>query len=415
MERKTHYRWLIVALLFLITVINYIDRSSIAYAIDLIEQEFHFGEDKAGLLLGAFGVGYLFTTLLGGIAVDNWGTKKTLFTAILFWSVASALTGIARGFVMVFFARTLLGLAEGPGFPGMTRAISDWLPEKERNRALSWALISVPISLAIGGPVATKLIALFSWRGAYFVLAVLALVWLPLWWWLFKDRPSQSKYVNQKELAYIEQKRHIESKLKLSSSPWKILLTNKTLLVNNWAFFVFGYYLFFFMSWLPSYLIKEYRLDLTQVGLFSTIPWTLAAILMWVVGTLSDKIFKKTHSLRLSRSYPILITQLLSALSIIPVFYTLNLYWALAFISLAVGFAMAANAAYYAVNIDIAPERAGTALGIMDAVFAISSFVAPSLTGLIISMTGHFEMAFVLLSLLALSSVILTFFYHNKE
>lgn len=412
---KTHFRFVILTLLFAITVVNYIDRASIAYAIDSITLEFSLSETQKGLILGAFGIGYFFTTFLGGIAADLSGAKRTMAIAILFWGLTSFMTGIASGFAMIFIARALLGLAEGPGFPCMTRAVTDWLPENERNRALSFALISVPIALAIGGPIASALIDFLSWRGAYFILAGLALIWLPLWLWLFKDKPQQSDRVDINELQYIQTQDVIESHIKHEKNHWRVLFFNRTLLANNWAFFVFGYYLFFFMTWLPSYLKQTYNMDLTQIGWYSTMPWLTAALMMWLTGQLCDKIFNKTHNLRFSRSYPILITQILSAVFVVPVILSPSIMISMIFISLAVGFAMSANAAYYAVNIDIAKERSGTSLGIMDAVFALSGFIAPVLTGYLISWTGHFEAAFLMLAILALSSGTLVFLLHNKK
>jgi ACS family hexuronate transporter-like MFS transporter len=412
--KRSNFRWLIVTLLFLITFINYIDRASISYAIDSIAIDFHLSEWEVGIVLGAFGVGYVFTTFLGGIAADKFGAKKTLMISILFWGGGSLLTGMAMGFVMVCAARIILGLAEGPNFPAMTRAISDWLSEKERNRALSFALISVPVALALGGPIMSYLILNLSWRGSYYFLAALALVWLPIWWWLFQDKPEKSPHVNQLELTYLHEEVIVKSKNIPKKVTWEFLFFNKTLLANNWSFFVFGYYLFFFMTWLPRYLYQVYHLNLTQIGIYSIAPWLLAALLMWSVGVLSDYIFEKTQSLRLSRSYPIIITQLLSALCIIPILLTEHVFYAMFFISLAVGFAMSANASFYAVNIDIAKERAGSALGVMDAVFAIAGFLAPTVTGVLISITGHFEAAFFLLLGLALSSVLVTLLFHNR-
>ena len=412
---RSNFRWVIVTLLFLINFINYVDRASIAYAIDTIALEFHLTEWQIGLVLGAFGVGYVVTTFLGGIAADKFGAKLTLTVSIFFWGIGSLCTGVAVGFVMVFLSRIILGLAEGPNFPAMTRAISDWLSEKERNRALSFALISVPVALALGGPIMSHLIVSFSWRGAYYFLTGLALIWIPIWWWLFQDKPEDSPYVNQMELTYLKEEVISKSNDTPEKITWGFLFFNKTLLVNNWSFFVFGYYLFFFMTWLPRYLNQVYHLNLTQIGFYSIAPWLFAAILMWGVGVLSDYIFKKTNSLRLSRSYPILITQFLSAICVIPILLTHDIFYAMLFISLAVGFAMSANASYYAVNIDIAKERAGSALGIMDALFAIAGFLAPTITGAIISLTGRFEAAFFLLIALALSSALLTLLFHNKR
>jgi ACS family hexuronate transporter-like MFS transporter len=411
---RTNFRWVIVTLLFLITFINYVDRASISYAIDNIAIEFHLSDWQIGLVLGAFGVGYVFTTLLGGIAADKFGAKKTLIVSIFFWGIGSFCTGIATGFIMVFLSRIILGLAEGPSFPAMTRAISDWLSEKERNRSLAFALISVPLALALGGPIMSHLILTLSWRGAYYFLTGLALIWIPIWWWLFEDKPEDSSHVNQAELAYLKEEDISKPKNTSQQLTWSFLFFNRTLLVNNWSFFVFGYYLFFFMTWLPRYLNQTYHLNLTQIGFYSIAPWLFAALMMWVVGVLSDYIFRKTKSLRLSRSYPILVTQFLSAVCIVPILLTNDIFYAMLFISLAVGFAMSANASYYAVNIDIAKERAGSALGIMDAVFAIAGFLAPTLTGALISLTGHFEATFFLLVALALSSTLTTFLFHNR-
>ena len=413
-ERKTNFRWIIVALLFSIILINYIDRAAIAYSINSMVKEFHWTNNKIGLVLGAFGIGYALTTFLGGVAADWFGAKVTLALAVFFWGIPSIIIGVSTGFFMVFGARIILGLAEGPNFPAMTRAISDWLPEQERSRALSFALISAPLALALGGPIVSQLILYFSWRGAYFFLAILAFIWIPLWLAFFKDNPADSPHVNKKELACIEQTTIIKSKITTGSSPWKILFFNKTLLVNNWAFFVFGYYLFFFMTWLPRYLHQKYQLNLTEIGFYSMAPWLLAAAMMWMVGSIADYIFQKTNSVRLSRSYPIFITQLLSALCIIPIMLSNSIFFTMLSISLAVGFAMSANASFYAVNIDIAKERAGSALGIMDSAFAIASFLAPTLTGVIISVTGNFDAVFLLLALLALSSTALTLIFHNR-
>jgi len=412
--KQTHFRWIIVGLLFTITLVNYIDRASISYAINNIAEEFHLNPKQVGLVLGIFGIGYFITTFLGGIFVDRYGSKKILSIAIFFWGMASFLTGFASSFFTLLLARVLLGLAEGPNFPALTQAVNHWLSNKERNRALSLTLISVPVSLAIGGPIVSELITVFSWRVMYLILGLFALLWIVIWWRLFADHPEQSTHVGPEERAYLKKNTPKPSLHGPKKINFKFLFSNKTLLANNWAFFVFGYYLFFFMTWLPSYLKQQYHLDLREIGLYSIAPWLLAAIFMFGLSAWSDYIFKKTSSLRLSRSYPILISQLLSAICIVPILLANNVLSAMIFISLAVGFAMSANSSYFAVTIDQGQDQAGTASGIMDTVFAFAGFIAPTLTGYLISLTGHFEAAFYLLALLALSSTIIMTIFHNK-
>ena len=421
--RISRFRWVVIGLLFFITIVNYIDRSAISYAVSDISRAFGLSPDSIGLILGAFGIGYLLTTFLGGIWADRYGAHKTLLVAALLWTIAIGATGLATGFAVLFGARVMLGIAEGPNFPVMNRVVADWLSPDERAIALSNALVAVPLSLAIGAPIVTFLILHIGWRGMFLVLAALGLLWLPVWWFWFRDFPEHSPHVNEAELAHIrdgaaphaDDPDAVHESRRQLKGLWTFLFTNPTLLANNWAFFIFGYYLFFFMTWLPSYLSRTYGMDLKQVGLFSILPWLLAAILLLGTGRLSDALLRKTGRLRIARSHPIWISQLLAALSIIPVILVHSGTVALIFVSLAVALGMAANSAFYAVNVDIATARSGTALGVMDAFFAIAGFAAPAVTGWLVHATGNFTAAFWLMAGLALSSVLVVLLFHHPD
>ncbi len=426
--RMTRFRWIVIALLFFITVVNYIDRSAISYAIGDIARDLNFSPHDqsflSGFILSTFSIGYMLTTFFGGILSDRHGARVTLFWAALVWSFAIGLTGLAVSFVMLACARVLLGVAEGPNFPAMNRAVADWLSSRERAIALSNSLVAVPLALAIGAPIVTQLILHLNWRGMFIVLMVLGLIWLPLWWFLFRDFPEHSRFVNKRELDHIRDGKPLNQQAEVKSmhhrrrhiqGMWKFLLSNPTLLANDWAFFVFGYYLFFFMTWLPTYLEEAYHLDLKQVGTFAILPWLVAAVLLWGFGYMSDALLRKTGSLRISRSHPIWISQLLAGLCILPVIVVHDLSVMLVFISLAVGLSMSANAAFYAINVDVARERAGTALGVMDTFFAVSGFVAPFVTGWLVGLTGNFVSAFSLMALLALSSVAVVILFHHPD
>lgn len=415
-------------MIFAITVVNYIDRSAISYAIGDIALDLRFSPHDRdllnGFILAAFSIGYMLTTLVGGVLADRYGARKTLFWAALLWSIAIGLTGLAVGFAMLACARVLLGVAEGPNFPAMNRGVADWLSSRERAIALSNSLVAVPVALAIGAPVATELILHLGWRGMFLVLMALGLVWLPLWWLLFRDLPEQSRFVNPEELAHIRDGQSgdraassatLHRRREQTRGMWKFLLSNPTLLANDWSFFVFGYFLFFFMTWLPTYLEKACHFDLKQVGLFAILPWMVAALLLWAFGYLSDALLRKTGRLRVARSHPIWVSQLLAGLCILPVILTHDRTVMLVFISLAVGLSMSANAAFYAVNVDVARDRAGTALGVMDTFFAISGFVAPLVTGWLVEVTHGFNAAFWLMALLALSSVVVVILFHQPD
>jgi MFS family permease len=418
----TRFRWFVVFLLFAITVVNYIDRAAISYAIPLIQRQLGFSPAESGAILGAFGLGYAITTLLGGFAVDRYGPRIILTVAAILWSLSIGMTALATGVAMLYAARVLLGVSEGPNFPALTGAVTHWLSPHERATALGNALLAVPLALAIGGPIVTQLLSWLDWRLTFAVLFVLSAAWVPLWYFLFRDSPADSRYVNQSELDHILTSHEAVSKRPravLKSWPGMdviaALLTNRTLLANYWAFFVFGYFLFFFMTWLPSYLERKYGLNLAAVGLFTVLPWLAAAFLLWLFGRWSDHLLATTGRLRIARSYLIAGSQFIAALAVVPVALTNDLTVAIAGITVAVAASMGANAAYYAVNVDIVPHRAATALGIMDFAFAIAGFLAPAITGWVLNLRGSFADGFLLMTALALSSVLVVLAFHHPD
>jgi len=423
--KATKFRWMIISLVFLITVINYIDRSAIAFAMPLLSKQFHLNSEDIGLTLGAFNIGYALLVFFGGLMVDKWGSRRIWAFAALLWSLSIFSTAFATGMTMLFIVRMTLGVAEGPNFPALNRVVGDWLPSKERAKALGNALVAVPLALMVGGPIVSKLATSVGWQGMFVVLGLLGIIWVPIWFVLYKDFPETAKQVNNAELQEIRETDKInrqisEKEIRRSSHAsmpgmWKFLFTNPTLLSNDWAFFVFGYNLFFFMGWLPTFLSNSYHLNLKQVGLFTVLPWALAAVLLFSVGHLSDRILRKTGSLRYARSYPIWISQLLGAISLTPILFYHSLTLSLVCISLAVGLNMSSNATFYAVNIDLIKQRSGTALGVMDFFFAIAGLIASTLTGFIIQLTGSFTGAFALVIILNLTAVVGVLIFHHPE
>src|SRR4051812_39909064 len=144
----SRYRWFIVFLLFAITAVNYIDRAALSYAIPAIQRDLGLSLATTGAILGAFGLGYAITTLGGGFAVDRYGARLVLTVAAILWSLAIGMTALAATVSVLYAARVLLGISEGPNFPALTGAVGAWLPPHERATALANALLAVPLSLA---------------------------------------------------------------------------------------------------------------------------------------------------------------------------------------------------------------------------------------------------------------------------
>jgi len=397
----SRYRWMIIGISFLAIIINYLDRSAISYAITPLEKTFGFTNADFGVIAAAFGVGYLIMTVVGGILVDQYGARKIWSASSIVWSVACALLALSTGFWWFFVFRVLLGVAEGPNFPALTRVAADWLPVSERVRAFAIGLAAVPFASVIGAPFISHLVATVGWRWMFCILGMLGIIWAVIWYKMFRDLPAQNSKVSPAELQHIQGELDSISRdahsLAAQKTTWRFMLFNRELLANNYAFFAFGYLLFFSITWLPGYLEQMYGVNVKQVGWFLVLPWLTATILLLLGGVLSDYLWKRTHNLRLSRSCIIWVCQLISAICLMPVVLHPSLTIALICISLGVGFGMMPNAVFYAINTDLARDRAATSLGIMDCAFALAGILAPLLTGFLSTLTGNFAAAFSLL------------------
>lgn len=419
----THYRWAVIGLGFLAIIVTYLDRMALSFAIGPLESLYHLSNANFGEIAAAFGVGYLVMTVGGGVLVDHFGARKIWSFSAVAWSFACALIGLATGYWWLFICRLLLGVAEGPGFPALNRVVADWLPTAERARALAFGLAAVPFASVIGAPLISYLVTVLGWRIAFFILGGLGIIWACIWYKSFRDQPPKSSYVSRDELLYIQDNLQQESTLFNSKVPiqhkqhttWKFMLFNPSLLVNNYAFFAFGYLLFFALTWLPGFLEQTYAIKLKQVGFFLVGPWLLATLLLLLGGLFSDWIWEKTQSIRAARSHIIWACQILSALCFIPVVLFHSLTIALIFITLGLGIGLMPNAAFYAINTDLARDRAATSLGIMDCAFAAAGILAPLITGILSNWSGNFDAAIYLMIGLTVSSALAIILFQRPD
>jgi MFS family permease len=355
-----------IAIIIGLVLINYIDRSAISYAVVPLTKEFSITPAQYGAISSAFSIGYMVFALISGPLVDRFGPRRILIVGMLVWSLSTALTPLAGGVVGLMIIRIILGIGEAPGFPAATRLASRWLPQKERGIALSLiGGVAVSGSLLIGGPIVTQLIAATTWRGMFWILALIGLVWVVVAAFFLKDTPAENKRTRADERAYIEagqlDEEHSGRQQKLD---WHSLLTNRNLWIVGAGYFAWGFMFWGFLYWLPSYLSVTYKLNITSVGAIAFAPPTLGS--------------------------------------------------ALTFISLGVGFGFITGGIWWVVAIDCAPNQPATAAGFADACFGLSGIAAPLIMGFIVQGTGTYTSGFVLMSVLAIVGALLLIFVTRK-
>lgn len=414
---KGNYRWFITGLVFFITLVNFIDRSAISFVIGPLKEEYHFTDTQFGLILSSFAVGYMLLTAVSGWLVDKRGVRIMWPIAAVAWSLCVGFLGFAAGFWSFMTLRFLLGITEGPHFPSVTRSISHWLPPRERARALSLGLAAIPLSAVIGAPITSYLVADFGWRNMFFAISIVGILWAVVWYFCFTDSPHDSPHVTDEEKKIIATPSSLASERRQNKPPinWRFLLTHPTLLANNFAYFSFGYMLFFSTLWLPGYFLSQHGLDLKSVGWYLTIPWLVGTIFLKLGGVISDYLYVKTEKSRIARSHLIWISQLLAAISFVLLGFTTSLTSSIVLLSLGLGFGLMPQPAFFSVNIDVAKERAGSAQGITSGYLSLAGVIAPTITGFLIDLTGSYQAAFLLLGVMTGLAVLSVILFHHPD
>lgn len=337
-NKMTNFRWVMCAMLFFATTVNYLDRQVLSLTWDeFIKPEFHWDESHYGTITSVFSIMYAVCMLFAGKFVDWMGTRKGYLWSIGVWSAGAclhALCGIvteqfvgmhsrmelvrATGDVVVviatvsmycfLFARCILALGEAGNFPAAIKTTAEYFPKKDR--AFATSIFNAGASVgALVAPLSIPLLAkALGWEMAFIVIGVLGFIWMGFWVFLY-DKPEKSRFVNKEELAYIEQDKEADARLTAEEkaagngsgisrgkgiSFWQCLRYRQT-----WAF-AFGKFMtdgvwWFFLFWTPSYLNTQFGIK-TSDPLGIALIFTLYAITMLSIygGKLPTLIIDRT-------------------------------------------------------------------------------------------------------------------------
>ena len=307
-------RWWIIFLIFIATVINYIDRT--AFALLWPEMGKDLGMDNAdyAIMLNVFMATYAAGKFLSGKLYDKIGTRLGFVISIIVWSLASAFHAFARGLISLSIVRGLLGLGEAGNWPGAVKSNGEWFPVKERAIAQGIFNSGASIGNVIAPFVIVFLYARFGWKTTYIILGAVGLLWVIPWLFLNKSTPEKHPWVTQEErdliLADRIDKNEVESKTKVKSLSVAQILSYK----QSWGVLMCRFFIepiwWFFAGWMPIYLNKTFELSIEQIAATMWISYLMAAAGSIVGGWFSGYLMK-TKSVDAARKITITIGGLL--------------------------------------------------------------------------------------------------------
>jgi ACS family glucarate transporter-like MFS transporter len=388
-------RFKVLGLLFLLTNITYLDRLCIAASGLAITSEFNFSPSQMGYIFSAFTLAYAIFEIPSGWLGDYFGTRKALTRIVLWWSIFTALTAAATGFASLILVRFLFGAGEAGAFPNIARSISRWFPASHQGRALSVAFVGNAVGAAISTPLVFELVKHQGWRLPFVEFGAVGVVWALVWYWWFRDRPEEHKAVNAEELRFIRSDEVDADQLGHTRHvPWGVLLRSANLAFICGMYFAYGYALYFYITWLPTYLLKARGFSEAYAGLFSALPWLASAAGFWLGGLLTDWLVRRTGSLKIARCGIGAVGLITSAIALVAVVRTEDRVVAASLIALAAFCQMMTGSAAWSVCLDVGRRNAGVVTGIMNMVGNIGGTIAPVVVGYAVDRRGSWNIPF---------------------
>jgi ACS family hexuronate transporter-like MFS transporter len=386
-----HYRWIICALLFFATTINYVDRGVLGVLAPDLQKTIGWTDTQYGDINAAFSLAYALGFLGMGHLIDRIGTRLGYAVALIVWSVAAAGHALARSAFGFGVARFLLGLGEAGNFPAAIKTTAEWFPKRER--ALATGIFNAGSNVgAVVAPLLVPVITLsLGWQAAFVITGALGLLWVAFWLPLY-DRPERVAAVSREELVWIRSDKPDPG----ANISWASLLPHR----QTWAVaagkFLTDPIWWFYLFWSAKFFADRFGADLKQIGPPLITIYLMADVGSIAGGWLSSRLLARGWTANAARKTALLVC----ALCVIPVSFAplVSQMWTAVFL---IGLAAAAHQGFsanmYTLASDMFPRRAvGSVIGIAGMSGAIGGILMQAASGRIKELTGSYLTMFII-------------------
>ncbi len=397
-----HYRWLICALIFFATTINYVDRAVLGVLAPTLRTEIGWTDQEYGYISAAFTLAYAIGFLFAGWFIDKVGTRLGYALYLTIWSLAAAAHALVRTTFGFGVARFALGIGESGNFPAAIKTVAEWFPKKER--ALATGIFNAGSNVgAIVAPLVVPWIALnWGWQEAFIFTGLAGLIWIAFWLPVY-HRPAEHPKLSKEELAHIESD-PADPPAKIS---WFKLLTFK----QTWAFSI-GKFLtdaiwWFYLFWFPLFMNDRFGVDLKTIGLPMIVVYVLADFGSVGGGWLSSALMKRNWTVNAARKTAMLVCAIL----ILPVAiapHVTGQWIAVILIGIAAAAHQGFSANIFTTSSDMFPRKAvGSVVGIGGFAGAIGGFFMNLGAGWLKQNTGSYEIMFAIAGVVYLIALLI--------
>jgi MFS transporter, ACS family, glucarate transporter len=395
------YRHRVLGFLCLLAAITYLDRVAISVAGPRMQESLNISPEAWGWVVGIFTLSYAVFEIPTGRMGDRIGARRVLTRVVLWWSAFTAFTGMTSNYYVLLFTRFCFGAGEAGALPNIGVSIARWFPIIERARAMGFILMFLQVGGAIAPLVIVPIQVRFGWRASFYVLGVVGVIWCIAWYFWYRDTPAENPKVTPSEIAEIGVRSFEDN----HSLPWGIALRS----ANLWALMLvalcYVYGLYFFISWLHTFLVKGRGFSEGDL-LLSMAPAILGACGNVCGGFFSDALVRRL-GLKWGRRSVGLIGLSCATFFTIATILTTNKFATLLFLGLVYGGITLQQTVVVTVAIDISRKYVGGILGALNMVGNVGGFLFSVSFGYFVKWFGSYDLALIPVALMLTISALL--------
>lgn len=360
---RVHYH--VLGLTFLMAFLMYMERGAIGAAAPAIMAEFHINKITMGWCVSAFNWSYALFQVPGGWMADRFGSRIVLAAAIAWWSAFTAGTGLSFSATSLAATRFLFGAGEAAAFPAGSRALVRWLPMRQRAFGQGFQHSGSRLGAALAPAIVVTLMAVAGWRWVFFMFGAFGVLWAVVWYSYYRNQPSQHPRANAAEVDLLAKSTSGSKSAAVGSVPWRRILRSRDLWYLSTVYFCYGWVLWLYLAWFPTYLREARHFSALKSGLAS-VPLLAATITNVVGGVMSDKLAAKFNNLRRGRLTVSILGFLIAGIALLPGVLADSPTTALAWLTLALGGLEMTVAVSWAMCLDIGGDFCGSVSSVMN-------------------------------------------------
>jgi MFS family permease len=392
-------------LIFIICVVNYMDRGTLSVANPLIRNELGLSIAEMGVLLSAFLWPYAFTLLVAGAIVDRGKPRRVLTISLIVWSIAQGAAGFIASYGQFLLARALLGVGEAPMFPTAARVVKDWYHENDQALGVGIWNGAPSLGTAIAPALLTPLMLVFGWRWMFIIMAGVGVVLAAVWYAVYRDFNAET--LDEMDRHYLYAGGEAPESHPVHAAAWGKLFSFRATWGLILGFFGNVYIGWLFIAWLPGYLEMQRHMSIPKTGFVASVPFLFGLVGSIVGGYFADRLTTRGMTAIASRKMLTVIGLVIMACATFSAAETDSNFVAVASISVAIFFGQSSSGTSWSLATACAPPNYAASLGaIMDFGGFIGGALAPMVTGFMVQATGSFTPALLVAGVIGLCSAV---------